>query len=326
VVSNQYLFDNTTPLADLGGLTQFQYIQSHFIYTDHCQFFTGSAGLSYLWNGTRFSADMFYGSGLRSGDANIGQQQPYTQFNVGMTHEFQGWNMKPLTLRFDVVNVFDTLYQDQERNRHRRIRAAIRAAARLFRWAVAEILMEYRRRSGNQDPLWDFGSSRCIGPKLNFETVLRLTATHLLHEKEAGLIIAPIAVIKVAGDDDEVDLILNRQAHQIVERHPGGCPYPFGGGALLPGKPLQGAIKMNVAGVNETKRNSFDANHEATPGGVIGSPVRPTPGDRNRRGNPESRSRNFLRVAVIEHKWNAICASRTFPVLCSKRTKTKPQQ
>ncbi len=111
VVSNQYLFDNTTPLADLGGLTEFQYIQSHFIYTDHCQFLTGSAGLSYLWDGTRFSADMFYGSGLRSGDANIGQQQPYAQFNVGLTHEFVGWNLKPLTLRFDLVNVFDTLYQ-----------------------------------------------------------------------------------------------------------------------------------------------------------------------------------------------------------------------
>jgi hypothetical protein len=26
---------------------------------------------------------------------------------------------------------------------------------------------------------------------------------HLLHEKEAGLIVAPIAVIKVAGDDNE---------------------------------------------------------------------------------------------------------------------------
>ena len=111
VVSNQYLFDNTTPLADLGGLTEFQYIQSHFIYTDHTQILTGSAGLSYLWNGTRFSTDMFYGSGLRSGDANIGHEQPYAQFNVGLTHEFQGWNMKPLTLRFDVVNVFDTLYQ-----------------------------------------------------------------------------------------------------------------------------------------------------------------------------------------------------------------------
>jgi outer membrane receptor protein involved in Fe transport len=111
VVSNQYLFDNTTPLADLGGLTEFQYIQSHFIYTDHCQFLTGSAGLSYLWNGTRFSTDMFYGSGLRSGDANISHVQPYAQFNVGITHEFTGLNMKPLTLRFDVVNVFDTQYE-----------------------------------------------------------------------------------------------------------------------------------------------------------------------------------------------------------------------
>ena len=111
VVSNQYLFDNVTPLADLGGLTEFQYIQSHFIYTDHCQFLTGSAGMSYLWNGTRFSADMFFGSGLRMGDANTDHEQPYAQFNVGVTHEFQGWDMKPLTLRFDVVNVLDTLYQ-----------------------------------------------------------------------------------------------------------------------------------------------------------------------------------------------------------------------
>ena len=111
VVSNQYLFDNVTPLADLGGLTEFQYIQSHFIYTDHCQFLTGSAGMSYLWNGTRFSADMFFGSGLRMGDANTDHEQTYAQFNVGVTHEFQGSDMKPLTLRFDVGNVLDTLYQ-----------------------------------------------------------------------------------------------------------------------------------------------------------------------------------------------------------------------
>ena len=54
---------------------------------------------------------MFYGSGLRSGDANISHVAPYAQFNAGITHEFLGWNMKPLTLRFDVVNVFDTIYQ-----------------------------------------------------------------------------------------------------------------------------------------------------------------------------------------------------------------------
>jgi len=111
VVSNQYLFDNTTPLADLGGLTEYQYIQTHWIYTDHTQIVTGSAGVSYLWNGTRFSTDMIYGSGLRTGDANISSEPPYAQFNGGITHEFVGWDMKPLTLRFDVVNVFDTVYQ-----------------------------------------------------------------------------------------------------------------------------------------------------------------------------------------------------------------------
>ncbi|MGA8817894.1 MAG: TonB-dependent receptor, partial [Xanthobacteraceae bacterium] len=79
VVSNQYLFDNAAPLADLGGLTELQYIDSHWIYTDHNQFVTGSAGVSYLWYGTRYSADMIYGSGLRTGDANTGSESPYAQ-------------------------------------------------------------------------------------------------------------------------------------------------------------------------------------------------------------------------------------------------------
>jgi outer membrane receptor protein involved in Fe transport len=111
VVSNQYLFDNVTPLADLGGFTEFQYIQSHWIYTDHNQFVTGSAGLSYLWNGTTVSTDMIYGSGLRTGDANIGVESPYAQFNVGLSHDFAMPDGKPLTVRFDVVNIFDTIYQ-----------------------------------------------------------------------------------------------------------------------------------------------------------------------------------------------------------------------
>jgi TonB dependent receptor len=111
VVSNQYLFDNTVPLADLGGQTLQQYVDSHWIYTDHNQIVTGSAGMSYLWNGTRYSADIIYGSGLRTGDANIGSEAPYAQFNVGASHEFAMPDNKPLTVRFDVVNLFDTIYQ-----------------------------------------------------------------------------------------------------------------------------------------------------------------------------------------------------------------------
>jgi outer membrane receptor protein involved in Fe transport len=131
VVSNQYLFNNTTPLADLGGLTEFQYIQTHFVYTDHNQFVTASAGALYQfcggrpatvaetfgtggnwWCGTKLSADMIYGSGLRAGDANIGTVPAYTQVNVGIKREFLLPNDPlPMTVRFDVVNLFDEIYE-----------------------------------------------------------------------------------------------------------------------------------------------------------------------------------------------------------------------
>jgi outer membrane receptor protein involved in Fe transport len=128
-VSNQFLFGNT-PLADLGGLTELQYLQTHFIYTDHNQFVTASAGAVYRfcgraataaeafgdnglsWCGVTLSADMIYGSGLRSGDANIGTVPSYTQVNVGIKREFLLPNdPKPMTVRFDVVNLFDTIYE-----------------------------------------------------------------------------------------------------------------------------------------------------------------------------------------------------------------------
>jgi outer membrane receptor protein involved in Fe transport len=135
-VSNQFLFGNITPLADLGGLTRFQYLQTHWIFTDHNQFVTASAGALYQfcgrpayanetfggalggpwtapsWCGTKLSADMIYGSGLRSGDANISTVPPYTQFNVSVGREFLlPDDPKPMTVRFDIVNLFDTVYQ-----------------------------------------------------------------------------------------------------------------------------------------------------------------------------------------------------------------------
>jgi outer membrane receptor protein involved in Fe transport len=101
VASGQFRFDPVT----------FAYIADHFIYTDHNQTMTASAGMSYLWNGNLFTADMIYGSGLRSGFANTDHVPAYTQVNLGVSHDFTFTNAKPLTLRFDVVNVFDTIYE-----------------------------------------------------------------------------------------------------------------------------------------------------------------------------------------------------------------------
>ncbi len=105
--SNQYLFD-----AD-----ELAYAQTHYIYTDHAQTWTGSAGASYLLYGTRLSADLIYGSGLRNGFANTGTVSPYAQVNIGLSHEFAkdpASGLGPLTLRFDVINLFDHIYETRD--------------------------------------------------------------------------------------------------------------------------------------------------------------------------------------------------------------------
>ncbi|MFZ1198147.1 MAG: TonB-dependent receptor, partial [Pseudolabrys sp.] len=97
IVSNQYLF----------GLDELAYIANNYIYTDHAQMWTASAGASYLWQGTRLSADMAYGSGLRSGFANTEHVAPYATVNLGISREFKvSPDLKPITARLAVVNVF----------------------------------------------------------------------------------------------------------------------------------------------------------------------------------------------------------------------------
>jgi hypothetical protein len=103
IVSNQFLFSQ----ADL------DYISSHYIYTDHTQLLTMSAGMAYTWYGTKFSADLIYGYGLRTTvDTPNDQHVPtYTQVNLGASREFPGVDGKPATVRFDVVNALDSIYE-----------------------------------------------------------------------------------------------------------------------------------------------------------------------------------------------------------------------
>jgi outer membrane receptor protein involved in Fe transport len=110
VVSNQYLIDG----AD------YNYLLTHWHYTDDMQLMTGSAGMSYRWDDTLFTTSLIYGSGLRSGDLestppvppNSEHTPPYVVVNVGLAHDFK-WSpdAKPLTVRFDIVNLFDKIYE-----------------------------------------------------------------------------------------------------------------------------------------------------------------------------------------------------------------------
>jgi outer membrane receptor protein involved in Fe transport len=101
-VSNQYVLDAAT----------YEYLLSHYHYTDDMQRMTGSAGASYKWDKTLFTSSMTYGSGLRSGFANVDHTTPYAVVNFGIAQEFQ-WapDLKPMTVRADIVNVFDQIYE-----------------------------------------------------------------------------------------------------------------------------------------------------------------------------------------------------------------------
>jgi outer membrane cobalamin receptor len=87
------------------------FIKNHFVFLDHDQRYTASAGLSYTCRGTNVYADMLYGNGLRSGFANTDEVPAYYIFNLGLTHSVNLPKWGSLQLRFDVVNLFDKGYQ-----------------------------------------------------------------------------------------------------------------------------------------------------------------------------------------------------------------------
>jgi TonB-dependent receptor-like protein len=98
---------------------ELNYIAANYIHLDHEQQVTASGGVSYLWLGTRYSADFLLGSGLRSdeilpdGDSipNGAHLPYYTQINLGTSHIFHLGDAGTLTARFDVINALDKIYE-----------------------------------------------------------------------------------------------------------------------------------------------------------------------------------------------------------------------
>jgi len=111
--SAQFLFDP----ADLA------YVRGHWIYLDHDQRLSASAGAGYLWlrtdGSTRISANILYGTGLRT-DAtdNLGNTIPnggnvpaYVTVNLGVEWRRHLAGGRTLKVRLDVVNLADQSYE-----------------------------------------------------------------------------------------------------------------------------------------------------------------------------------------------------------------------
>lgn len=109
IVSNQFFFDQE----------ELDYISSNYIFTDHSQAWTASAGAAFRIDNPlgqlQPGFDLIYGDGLRAGDPagvvpNGGKQAPYLQVNLGIAQRFGENEENNWTLRFDVTNLFDKVY------------------------------------------------------------------------------------------------------------------------------------------------------------------------------------------------------------------------
>jgi outer membrane receptor protein involved in Fe transport len=100
---------------------QLAYLQSNYIHLDHEERASASGGVAYMLFGTRLSTDLLFGSGLRqdgppgalpdgSGIPNGDHTPSYLTVNLGASHAFR-MPGGPLTLRFDIINASDKMYQ-----------------------------------------------------------------------------------------------------------------------------------------------------------------------------------------------------------------------
>jgi outer membrane receptor protein involved in Fe transport len=98
--SDQFLF----------GPDKLAYIAHHYVFLDHDQTFSASAGAAYNWDGFLFSLDGIYGSGLRRGFANTRNQPFYIQFNAGIAKSLMVPRVGQLEGRVAAVNLGDWIY------------------------------------------------------------------------------------------------------------------------------------------------------------------------------------------------------------------------
>ncbi|MGH8431529.1 MAG: TonB-dependent receptor, partial [Solimonas sp.] len=100
------------------GAAELAYIANNYIFLDHSQGWTFSTGAAYTFNAgkewaTRVSADLLYGSGLRTTvvTPNDTSVPSYAVVNASIAQNIPIGLGKGTQLRFDAINLFDNSYQ-----------------------------------------------------------------------------------------------------------------------------------------------------------------------------------------------------------------------
>jgi len=104
IVSSQSLF----------GADELGYIANHYVYLDHDQTWTASAGASYRFGDDQVSGDLIFGSGLRrtpdGGAPNSAALPNYTVVNAAYAHTWKYASGSDVVGRVAILNLFDKSY------------------------------------------------------------------------------------------------------------------------------------------------------------------------------------------------------------------------
>ncbi|HLW71655.1 MAG TPA: TonB-dependent receptor [Candidatus Binataceae bacterium] len=100
IVSDQFLF----------SAPELAFIKTHYVFLDHDQTFSQSAGITYTLRGFLFTLNDIYGSGLRSGFANTGNLPFYVQFDAGIVKPLTLTSVGKVEARAAVINLGDWIY------------------------------------------------------------------------------------------------------------------------------------------------------------------------------------------------------------------------
>ncbi len=94
----------------LFGQDELDYTAQHYVHLNHDQTITLSTGAAYTFNHTTVHMDANYGSGFRDGFANMDQVPGHCPVDFGIRHDFKLGKHRTLSLRCDVINLFDEIY------------------------------------------------------------------------------------------------------------------------------------------------------------------------------------------------------------------------
>ena len=105
IISSQSLF----------GADELAYIANNYVYLDHDQTYTASAGVSYRFAGNyKASGDLIFGSGMRAtpdgGPPNGSALPNYTVVNLSLSHTWKTGANSDTEGRIAILNLFDEVY------------------------------------------------------------------------------------------------------------------------------------------------------------------------------------------------------------------------